>query len=193
MTASFWVFLFVCIISFIPVIRDHGKAWNTFRRTKGEARLYGAMQVVVLWAIPTLSFVGTVLFGFEASRSEESRAQDEPRTFSDVQKHNAPAFLGHFQGTPFALVSFADPDSARFGEELLDLLKSNNWAVAGWVTGGNITNLRPDGFEETREPVGVVLEAYDEKQIEPALADSQPKNRDTRGRGLTFFTGSSTP
>ena len=170
MTASFWVFLIVCIISFVPVIRDHGKAWNTLRRSTGTARQYAVIQLAVLWAIPILSFVGTVLFGFEASRPSELVIQDEPRSFTELQKHNAPAFLGRFHGTPFVLVSYADPDSTRFGEQLLDLLKTNQWNLVGMIEGGSIKVGAPNEPPKTTEPVGVLLEVNDANHLEAAIA-----------------------
>jgi hypothetical protein len=78
MSASFWIFSVVCIICFIPVCVDHGRAWGAFQKSQGKAKIVRGLLVIVLWATPILSLVGTILSGFESLQSEAEAPENRP-------------------------------------------------------------------------------------------------------------------
>src|SRR3989442_2832821 len=77
MSVSFLIFLTVCILSFIPVFRDHGKTWKEFGAAQNRKNQWAkALELFVLWVIPVLSAIGTVVTGFEsATATREAKTQ----------------------------------------------------------------------------------------------------------------------
>jgi hypothetical protein len=75
MPVSFWIFLFVCVISFIPVARDHGEAWHAFKESKDKDRYWKGLHFFALWSIAIFSLLGTLALGIESLLSERQDAQ----------------------------------------------------------------------------------------------------------------------
>lgn len=79
MSVSFLIFLAVCIFSFVPVVRDHGKTWREFcnAKTKKDRRAEG-FNVCVLWFIPVFTLIGTIVTGIESvDANRESKAHSD--------------------------------------------------------------------------------------------------------------------
>lgn len=97
-----------------------------------------------------------------------------PRTFPDDQKEYATNLLGKYRGTPFVLESFADPESARFGRKLSDLLANSGWGMVGSASGDRETiqgiTSEHIGYPMMAEPSGIVIEVNHPEQLQAASA-----------------------
>lgn len=75
MPLSFWIFLGVCVISFIPVIKDHGETWKEYKcSSHGKERKMFGMQLFAIWATPLFTAIATMISGIEAVSSERENA-----------------------------------------------------------------------------------------------------------------------
>src|ERR1039457_1549929 len=83
MPYSFWIFLFVCLVSFIPVWRDHGETWKSFKEAKGKDRLHEGAHLIALWSVAVFSLIGTLCLGFESIASDRKDSQRDAQ-YSDV-------------------------------------------------------------------------------------------------------------
>src|SRR5216117_2706119 len=73
MTSSFWVCLLICVISFLGACIDHGNAYHEYKASVGSERVWKWMKVfLVVWGIPVMSFLATILTGFESHSSDKS-------------------------------------------------------------------------------------------------------------------------
>ena len=63
MPVSFWIFLSVCLVSFVSVFKDHGETWREFIEAKGKERYKLGARVVALWFVAILSLIGTLVLG----------------------------------------------------------------------------------------------------------------------------------
>jgi hypothetical protein len=75
MPISFWIFLVVCVISFIPVFKDHGEAWKLIKESNGKERCKKCLHLFALWFIPVFSLIGTLFLGFESISSDKKDAR----------------------------------------------------------------------------------------------------------------------
>lgn len=94
-----------------------------------------------------------------------------PRTINAEQGAYGEKLLGKFKGTPFVIESYADPDSTRFAEKVVDFLTANGWHLVGSMGGGRVTTPDPKGLplERSLEPSGVVIEVNHLEHIEAAV------------------------
>lgn len=76
MPTSFYIFLIVCFVSFILVIRDHEQAWESFKQSKGNECCRKGLHLFALWFVPVFSLIGTLYLGRE---SIDSGKQDKKR------------------------------------------------------------------------------------------------------------------
>lgn len=74
MPVSFWFFLSACIVSFAPIIKDHGEGWKEYKSSQGKAKKLASLWVFALWAGPIITAIGTVVSGFEAISSGRENA-----------------------------------------------------------------------------------------------------------------------
>ena len=79
MPLSFWITLFVCLISFLPSLLDHGQGLREFRSTHGKAKFRYILKLSLMWAIPAFALLATVISGIEAvaTNAESSRRRLE--------------------------------------------------------------------------------------------------------------------
>jgi hypothetical protein len=101
------------------------------------------------------------------SKAAEIADEQKPRSFSDEQKAYAHILLGKFNGTPFVMESYADPDSTRFREKLIDLLRDNGWVLVGSMSGGNVY-MGKEPLQKTAEPIGVIIEVNHQEHLTAA-------------------------
>jgi hypothetical protein len=71
MPFSFWIFLFACIVSFIPSALDHGETWKVFKSSSGGEKWKFGLRLFGLWGIPFLLLIATLMSGFEAKNGGE--------------------------------------------------------------------------------------------------------------------------
>jgi hypothetical protein len=77
MPVSFWIFLIVCCVSFIPMIKDHGETWRSFKEATGRQRYKKGSHFFALWFIPVATLVGTLCLGYESLISDQKDIQRE--------------------------------------------------------------------------------------------------------------------
>jgi len=86
MPLSFWFFLGVCIISFVPVIKDHGESWREYKSSSGKARRNLGIQLFALWAIPVFTAMGTAITGIESVVSGRENAELHRQAGAAIQQ-----------------------------------------------------------------------------------------------------------
>jgi hypothetical protein len=85
MPVSFWIFLFVCLVSFILVIRDHGESWTHFKKATGKEKCRKASHLFAIWFVPVFTLIGTLFLGRESFMADrnESRFSSEINSLSN--------------------------------------------------------------------------------------------------------------
>lgn len=73
MPLSFWIFLVVCILSFIPSALDHGETWKNFKSCNGCGKIKPALRLFGIWVIPFLFLIATLLSGYEGIRDTNEK------------------------------------------------------------------------------------------------------------------------
>src|SRR5580700_7548190 len=71
MPVSFWIFLIVCFVSFILVIRDHGESWIAFNNATGKDKCRKGSHLFALWFVPVFTLIGTLFLGRESMVSDK--------------------------------------------------------------------------------------------------------------------------
>jgi hypothetical protein len=110
MPVSCFIFGIACIISFIPVVRDHWKTWKAFVASKGKGtreRCRCGVDLFCLWTIPILTFIGTVVSAGEALSAEKQSEKTDPLNASIV---SISAIARFRTKGDFSLVKDADPN-----------------------------------------------------------------------------------
>lgn len=70
MPASFWIFLIICIASFVVAVDDHGSEWNDFKESTGGKKWWKGLKIFTLWFVCVGSFLGTLVLGHESKQSD---------------------------------------------------------------------------------------------------------------------------
>lgn len=84
MPLSFWLTLFLCAISFVPSWIDHGEAFREYKSSQGKIRRRWLLKLCLLWLIPAIALVATVITGFEAI-SDQAEAKMRQKKVEDRQ------------------------------------------------------------------------------------------------------------
>ena len=127
---------------------------------------------------------------------------EKSRSFSNGQIAYAHIFLGKFQGTPFILESYSDPDSDRFAGKMYELLKQVGWKEVGVVSRG-VRDFSVAGIESVggivrpSEPNGVVLEVDNANlnllgaasALDTFLADCHMQSQIVRAANSQWYPG----
>jgi hypothetical protein len=79
MPASFWIFLIICIATFVVVVDDHGEAWAEFKESKGATKWWKSVKIFTLWFVAVGSLFGTLVLGWESLRDSKKDAEREER------------------------------------------------------------------------------------------------------------------
>jgi hypothetical protein len=74
---SFYIFLAVCVASFVPAIRGYREAWTSFKEANGWERCHTGMHLFALWFVAVFSLIGTLVLGFESIASDRTEARRE--------------------------------------------------------------------------------------------------------------------
>jgi hypothetical protein len=88
MPHSFWIFLIVCVASFVTVINDHRDAWEEFKTKTGLEKFWKGLHIFALWFICVLSLIGTIVLGYESLQDDKKEKIRETQ-FNDVTNHEA--------------------------------------------------------------------------------------------------------
>lgn len=88
MPTSVYIFLIVCVISFLPAYWDHGKTLGEVKKAKGRTRVKKIAKLLLLWLIPVLTLIGTVTLGIEGmnDRTEQQKRQSEYKDVTNQLK-----------------------------------------------------------------------------------------------------------
>jgi hypothetical protein len=98
MPASFWIFLIICIASFVVVIEDHGEAWDEFKDSNGGRKWWKGIKIFTLWFIAFGSLIGTLVLGRESWQDSKKDAEREEQ-FKNVTNQLAKVELEYGQAT----------------------------------------------------------------------------------------------
>jgi hypothetical protein len=90
MPASFWIFLIICIASFVVAIDDHSEEWKEFEERKGTKKWWKGLKVFTLWFVCVGSLIGTLVLGWESWQDSKEDAERE-RQYSAVTNQLATA------------------------------------------------------------------------------------------------------
>jgi hypothetical protein len=163
MPASFWIFLIVCIFTFIPVCRDHGKTWREFKSSRDKKeRWRNGLLFFLLWGIPILTTFGTLVTGRESIASNreaktqsdqfvaqstllaqtKSKATELEKSLKETQQQ-----LGEAKAltTRIAEAQVERSDLINWQsleEELRSVLLPPGYSIQLWASGGNDEALR---------------------------------------------------
>jgi hypothetical protein len=71
MSVSFWIFLGLCVVSFLGALIAHSNAYEEYKSANGRERFWKWLNlVVIVWGLPAGSLVGTIFTGFESLSSD---------------------------------------------------------------------------------------------------------------------------
>jgi hypothetical protein len=157
MPLSFWIFLVICIVSFIPVIRDHGEHWRAFKERDDKTKWSTGANLFALWFVAIATLIGTLVLGIES-------------VYSEKQEHETDMAFGaisnDLQETKILLKSatneLAKIKQKPFKERLIDCLNSIDVRIVPGLRdhqvtyNGNIESFRYDELERlAQEPEGL--------------------------------------
>ena len=119
MPYSFWIFLFVCILSFIPSALDHGETWKNFKSCSGCEKIKLGLRLFGLWVIPFLFLLATLLSGYETKDDANDKKRQTDAVFSLSNQLNAAAHQINVQSNALAAAKIKP-----LKERLIDCLNS---------------------------------------------------------------------
>jgi hypothetical protein len=82
MPVSFWIFLIICIASFVVAIDDHSEEWKEFKELKGAKKWWKGLKIFTLWFVCVGSLIGTLVLGWESIQDDKKDAE-HARQFND--------------------------------------------------------------------------------------------------------------
>jgi hypothetical protein len=77
MPASFWIFLIICIASFVVAIDDHSEEWDEFKELHGAKKWWKGLKIFTLWFVCGGSLIGTLVLGWESSQDGKKDVERE--------------------------------------------------------------------------------------------------------------------
>lgn len=72
MSLSFWLNLTVCVASLVAAWVDHGETLAAFKASTGRERRAKGMKLILLWGVPVVSLVATLISAQESVSSDKT-------------------------------------------------------------------------------------------------------------------------
>jgi len=158
MPVSFWIFLAVSIVSFIPVFRDHSETNDCFKSSRGRAKFKAGVHLVALWIIPVFSLAGTVFLGVESISGDAQMSSLTTQLGTVSNKlETTESQLSSATNEISILVTTVNNESndlvaakvKPYKERLVDCLNSLNPGIMQSLKNGTVTHVQGN-FEYSR-------------------------------------------
>jgi len=170
MSLSFWIFLIVSLVSMVPCFLDHGETWRSYKNEQfitDPKRGKILLKLILLWGIPALFLIATVISCFESAESDkeigELKEKNEalevkvkPRRISFQQRTNFVALTKYIPKIPIKiLIGQEGKDTEELGNDLRETLTMagfpHNADAGGWGINRDPTLLVSQHLENTND------------------------------------------
>lgn len=136
MSLSFWITLVVSILAFIPVWRDHGKTWKSFKDGPVSEKRWCMLGLALLWGVPILVLVAAVAQGLESLATDRQiktlEQQLQPRNITEEQRGKFRRLTKSAQKCPVTIhCGNVDNETKKYVLKLREMLDAAGYSGHG--------------------------------------------------------------